>query len=256
MTHYHVLLALPADVELTDEPFHAAIASALAPYNKLTPIESIVEDGVERWGNPTGKLDRYRIGGYEYGSYLPLRAGAAAADTIRGAVGYHSDPTYSDGGRIRALDFERKRAELAEEAGSDWDEYSTVVAGTPPHRPWTEFRDRPEYTIAQAHREYRAQPRVAAIHAHRPYQGQLLVGLWPEDIIGDLDRDTYIQQCRDGAIPGWATLTHDGRWLAPASTPGPGDETPESFDAYLAEANAYLDTLPGDMSLVALDCHI
>lgn len=324
VTHFHLLLALSADVDIASTPLAAAIAAALAPYDTTTPVKRIVDEhGKITWGNPRGKLDSYLVGGYEFGSYLPLRPGAAAADVLRGEIGFHRDPTYSDGGRVRALDFERKRAEFAQQAGPDWDEYATVTAGTPQHRPWTEFQARTkaaeqaapqteqecrdaavagvlaefgladlteaaalpetserrkslahrlhqaqtaavrernanlEYTLHQAFEDYFAQPRIAAIRAHKPYRTQLLFE-WPEDVFDHLDRATYIQQCRDSAIPGWATLTHDDRWLAPATTaPGQSsDETHESFAAYLAEANAYLDSLPGDVSLVVLDCHI
>ncbi|WP_034271069.1 hypothetical protein [Haloechinothrix halophila] len=80
----------------------------------------------------------------------------------------------------------------------------------------------------------------------------------PEDIFDHLDRDEYVQQCRDQAIPGWATLTHDGRWLSPGRMGwfGMSDEDPQSQADYLTEANAYLDSLSGDMWLVTVDCHI
>ncbi|GAA2783001.1 hypothetical protein [Saccharopolyspora taberi] len=110
------------------------------------------------------------------------------------------------------------------------------------------------YTLDQARDDYAAQPRIAAIRAH--YQGFWLEG--PEDIFDHLSRDEFVQRQRLHAIPGFATLTHDARWLAPGRMGwfGMSNDTDESQRAYLDEANDYLDGLDDEMWLVVVDCHI
>jgi hypothetical protein len=47
-------------------------------------------------------------------------------------------------------------------------------------------------------------------------------------------------------IPGWATLTLDGRWLSEAHGP---------LEAYYKTAEAHIEALPDSAWLVTLDCH-
>lgn len=214
---------------------------------------------------------------------------------------------------MRALNLERKREADAEQGALHWDEYARVVAGTPQHRPWTEFTARIQeaeaaaptsrtqlveeaydtarhavpfteadpgpdstqrrryedildqeldkartafdtslsYTREQARNDYATQPRIAAIRAH--YRGFSLTG--PEDIFDHLSRDEFVQRQWLHAIPSFATLTHDSRWLAPGRMGwfGMSTDTDESQQTYLHKANDYLDDA---MWLVVVDCHI
>jgi hypothetical protein len=111
------------------------------------------------------------------------------------------------------------------------------------------------YNWDQARADYAAQPRIRALRTSEAYKK------WfdgPEDIFDHLTRDEYIEQCRNKAIPGFATLTHDGRWLAEGEMGwfGADNSTPATTATYLAEVNKYLDSLESDMWLINIDCHI
>jgi hypothetical protein len=112
------------------------------------------------------------------------------------------------------------------------------------------------YTLDKARADYAAQPRIAALRAHPGYHNFLLTG--PEDIFEHRDRDEYAQLARAKAVPGYALLTDDGRWIEPGRMGwwGRSTETDESMDTYLSEANAYIDGLSPQMWLAVVDCHI
>ncbi|MGW4527796.1 hypothetical protein [Amycolatopsis sp. NPDC004378] len=112
------------------------------------------------------------------------------------------------------------------------------------------------YTIEQARADYAAQPRIAALRAHEGYKGYFFDG--PEDIFDHLDRDEYVALQRAQAVPGFATLTHEGQWIEKGRMGwfAMSDKTPESINAYLEQANTYLDGLPEDLWLAVVDCHI
>jgi hypothetical protein len=113
------------------------------------------------------------------------------------------------------------------------------------------------YTLEKAQAEYAAQPRIAALRNHAPYKKRGL--FWdPEDIFDHLSRDEFVALQRAKAIPGFATLTHDGRWLQQGEMGwfGLSTKTDESVNAYVTDANAYLDGLAPDMWLAIVDCHI
>lgn len=113
-----------------------------------------------------------------------------------------------------------------------------------------------DYTLDQARADYQAQPRIAALRAHPAYEYWFIP--FPEDVFDHLSREEYVQQSRDAAIPGYATLTHDGQWIERGRMGwfGLSDETADSFTAYLQRANTYLNSLADDMILVVVDCHI
>ncbi|SEP54432.1 hypothetical protein [Amycolatopsis saalfeldensis] len=316
MHHYTVTVALPGETQLDE--VEKNLAGALEPFNKEKEVEQATDPlGRTYWTNPAGRWDWYLIGG-RWSHHLPIRAGADPADLIFGSRSWGNthailDPTFCDGGRIRALDLERKRAAQAKKALADWNDYAAVIAGTPQHqawetfstrakeaeqaasRPWHEFyteakakaranaglgdnaapddtadrysalldeeMDRARaawntslaYSFDQAKRDYQAQPRIAALRAHEAYRGRGMNP--PEREFGDLDRDTYIQQCRDQAIPGYAMLTHDGRWLSADMPWVPSSDDRARHAAHLIEVNTYLDSLADNMILILVDCH-
>ncbi|MFE5290395.1 hypothetical protein ACFRAQ_36075 [Nocardia sp. NPDC056611] len=112
-----------------------------------------------------------------------------------------------------------------------------------------------EYNINTARADYRAQPRIATLRTSEQYKN------WfdgPEDRFDHLTRDEYVQQCRDEAIPGFALLTADGRWLSKGQMGwfGMDNATANSTQTYLAAANEYVDSLTEDTWLINVDCHI
>lgn len=112
------------------------------------------------------------------------------------------------------------------------------------------------YTVQKARADYAAQPRIAALRAHEGYKNFLWDG--PEDTFDHLDRDEYVALQRAEAVPGFATVTHEGDWIEKGRMGwfALSDKTPESTNAYLEQANSYLDSLPEDMWLAVVDCHI
>lgn len=323
MSHFTVTVAVSGgDADDAEEN----IRTLLAPFDENLEVAQRTEDGETWWYNPDAKWDWYQIGG-RWSGELQLRANAAEDDYARGERSWTNEnelptPGTCDLARIRALDLVGMRDAAAAKAVDDWNEYASVVHGTPQHLPWQVYLDRvkdaetaapgpkPElekealdavladlgladvdaanqlketdpgahahfldrsrkeldavdaawqastYTIQQARADYAAQPRIAALRAYDGYKGFLWDG--PEDIFDHLDRDEYVALQRAQAVPGFATLTHEGQWIEKGRMGwfGMSDETHDSTNAYLEQANTYLDGLPEDMWLAVVDCHI
>ncbi len=287
MSHFSVTVATAADD--ADEAAEY-ISALLDPFNENLEVEQHTEDGETWWRNPNAKWDWWMVGGRWSGD-LRLRRGARRGDYLRGERSWTNenepiDWGTCDGGRIRALDLAAMRTSAATKAVEDWNEYAVVVDGTPQHLPWQVFTDRVDaqadqnrhhefldravkeleaadaawqasgYTLDKARADYVAQPRIAALRAHPAYQNFLFT--WPEDIFEHRDRDECAQFAGAKAVPGYALLTDDGRWIEPGRMGwwGRSTETDASMDTYLAEANAYIDGLSPQMWLANVDCHI
>ncbi|GAB3162106.1 hypothetical protein GCM10027258_80460 [Amycolatopsis stemonae] len=323
MSHFSVTVAVSGeDVDAAREN----INTLLAPFDENLEVAQRTEDGETWWYNPNAKWDWYQIGG-RWSDELQLRTDAADGDYARGERSWTNEnklatPGRCDLSRIRALDLEGMREAAAAKAVDDWNEYASVVHGTPQHLPWQMFVDRVKnaekdaprpkqelekealdavladlgladidaadalktsdpdahthflarsrkeleavdaawaastYTIQQARTDYAAQPRIAALRAHAGYKQFLWDG--PEDTFDHLDRDEYVALERAQAIPGYATLTHQGQWIEKGRMGwfGLSDKTHDSTNAYLEQANTYLDGLSGELWLAIVDCHI
>lgn len=209
--------------------------------------------------NPEAKWDYWRIGG-RWGGYFPFLQ-EHAAEVIKPARGWDSPevimPQRCDGGPVRALDLAVLREDKAAEARKLWQEYRDLVKGTPEALPWAQFREMlgslPGYAIDRAREEYHSQPRVQAIRQHDRFQ-------WMDDPVAEfaVPVDLYAERARAQAVPGFATVTLDGKWMAPgrmgwfAAT----DATDSTRIGYCEVANAYIERLPDDAWLIAVDCHI
>lgn len=222
----------------------------------------VSEDGLRGYTmstyNPDSKWDYWRIGG-RWGGYFTYRA-ECAAQVIKPERGWDSPqtimPLHCDGGPKSALDLAAMREEKAAEARKRYAEYQATVAGTPDALPWSVFAENVSegsgYTWDQAREEYHSQPRVQALKG-TDFQ-------WEDDVIATYGKPgaLYAEQARAQAVPGFATVTLDGRWMAPghmgcfAAT----DATEASRIGYWEAANAYIEALPESTFLVALDCHI
>jgi hypothetical protein len=106
---------------------------------------------------------------------------------------------------------------------------------------YAEYRAGLDYDYGRASADYAAQPRIVALRAASAYQDDPI--FWPEEEFDRFTRDEYVQYARDRAIPGFAFLTHDGRWST------------ERDAGYLDAANRYVDQLPLDAWLVNVDIH-
>jgi hypothetical protein len=154
-------------------------------------------------------------------------------------------PGHCHGGPKASLDLGGLRAEHAAAVAERHDRWLAITAGTAEARPWRDFQRQATetrgYSTTKAERDYLAQPRVRALAGTEfdfHERGCLLVEL-------QQPRDVLLEQARLAAVPGWAVLTTDGRWLD-------RDDDPD----YLEHANAYVDTLPDRAWLIAVDCHI
>lgn len=207
--------------------------------------------------NPDSKWDYWRIGG-RWGAYFPFRA-ECSGEVIGAERGWDSPeemaPLHCDGGPKRALDLTAKREDAAVKGRKTYAEYQSVVDGLPEALPWSSFTARIDaggYTIQQARADYHAQPRVQAVQ-HSDFR-------YRDDVIAEcaVDVSLYAERERARAVPGFAVVTLEGKWMAPgrmgwfAAT----DATDSTRIGYWEAANAYIDALPEDTYLIAVDCHV
>jgi hypothetical protein len=188
--------------------------------------------------NPESMWDWYTIGG-RWAGYFVARNGGRC-----------------DVGRKGDLDLDALRDVKAEEARKLYAEYEATVAGTPEALPWSSFCDNVSegngYTIGQAREEYHSQPRVQVL-SRTDFR-------WHDDVIAEfgIGVKRYVLQATARAVPGYATVTLDGRWMAPGRMGWFRCSDDEEGDriGYWEAANAYIESVPDSAYLVALDCHI
>ena len=199
--------------------------------------------------NPKSKWDYWGVGGdrerghfryYEGHEWQVMLGHDEPWDRARASL----PPGHCHGGPKASLDLERLRAEKVASVAERHDRWLECTAGTAEARPWREFdRQATEtrgYSTAKAKKDYLAQPRIRALegtefdfHQHG----------CPIDEC-QRPRHQLLEQARLKAIPTWATLTIDGRWLD------------QNDHDYFEEANAYIDSLPDRAWLIAVGCHI
>jgi hypothetical protein len=159
------------------------------------------------------------------------------------------------GGPLRLLDLTGMRLRAQAQAATQWLIWHHTVAGTKPAQPFWAFAQRHHddpkgYPLAKAQDNYRAQPRVQAMTAFNALPNR------PCDLPTECleafqaGQNTFALLAWLTAVPadGVATTTlsvHDG-WLTPAT--GRLDDQL----AYLRDANAYLERLPRDTTVVAM----
>ena len=159
------------------------------------------------------------------------------------------------GGPLCLLDLTSMRLRAQAQAATQWLIWHQAVAGTKAAQPFWSFAQRHSedpkgYPVAKAQQQYRAQPRVQAMTAFNAIPDR------PCDLpTGCLEafqagQNTFATLAWLTAVPadGLATTSmsvHDG-WLTPASG------RLEDQLAYLRDANAYLERLPRDTTVVAM----
>lgn len=208
--------------------------------------------------NPDSKWDYWRVGG-RWGGYFRYRAGDRKW-VITPQRGWDSPEVIAanacDGGPRFALDLDALREDKVREARETYAKWSEIVEGTPEALPWRVFADNVSaiegYSIEDARREYHSQPRVQAISGtdFRFYDDPINTFQQTED--------AFVEKERLRAVPGYAVLTLDGKWMAPGRMGWFGMSTDEEGDriGYWEAANAYIDSLPDSTWLIAVDCHI
>lgn len=229
-------------------------------YDDDTPIQ--IDEGGRAYSmstrNKDSKWDWWQIGG-RWGGYFPYRQ-EFAAQVIKPERGWSSPevimPLHCDGGLKRALDLDALREEKAQAARKELAEWQSVTAKTPTALPWSSFRENVSevngYTVERAREEYHSQRRVQAY--------QRTDFRWYDDPIAEFDVPAalFVERRKAQAVPGYATLTLDGRWMAQGKMGwfGMSSDTEGSRIGYWETANAYIEALPDDTCLIAVDCHI
>jgi hypothetical protein len=237
MTHYTVTVcaARLADLE-----------HAMAPYDENLP------------GCEHPHWDWWVIGGRWAGRF-PVNPGMDHLTHTEHSP-YHdpAPPGTCDAGPIRALSLTQMREQAATAARAQHRQWEQAVDGTPDALPWRVYRDNISegngYTLAQAREEYNAQPRVQAYQA----SGIFTFTEDPIDEFQNTTAETRAAHAAAAAVPGYATLTLDGRWLAPGDMGWWGISTDTEPDriGYWEVANAYITQLPEDIWLINVDAHI
>jgi hypothetical protein len=161
----------------------------------------------------------------------------------------------ASGGPVRLLDLAAMRLQAHAQAATQWLIWHQVVTGTRPAQPYWAFaerhRDDPQrYPLTRAQQQYLAQPRVQAMATFNALPNR------PCDLptsaleAFQAGQHTFATLGWLTAVPadGVATTTPSkpGGWLTPAS--GRLDDQL----AYLTDANAYLDRLAPDTTVVAM----
>ncbi len=161
-----------------------------------------------------------------------------------------------DGGPIGLLDFDSMRTEAANEAAERFGEWEKICADTPHAEPWTHFAGLAEFgelTWDQARDFYHSQPRVKKLAVHEKLRLR-------DNPIGEFmpGREEYIELARRAAVPAYALITLQREWVAPGrmSLFGMSSDEPGTRDAFKTAANKYLESLPDDVIVVQIDCHI
>jgi hypothetical protein len=207
--------------------------------------------------NPDAKWDYWRIGG-RWGGYFPYQPANARLVMRPAGGGWDSPdikPLHCDGGPKSALDLAALREEKAEEARKLHAEFRALTDGTPEGRPWAEYIadvEAKRLSIDEARTLYHAQPCYLAI-AQSDFR-------YHDDAIGTFSQPEalYVEKERARAVPGYATITLDGRWMSQGRMGWFGMSTDTENDriGYWEAANAYIEALADSVHLIALDCHI
>lgn len=211
--------------------------------------------------NPESKWDYWRIGGRWRGYFVVKEDGPgliSASKSWDSPEGWGDDQPRCDGGPKRLLDFEAMREKAARDAHERYSKWEAICAEVPPAKAWSHFTglvDLGELTIDDARRQYHAQEAIK----RATKRGEELTG-WGDCPVEHFmsDREEYVAQARNGAVPTYALVTLDREWIAPGrmgwfgmSSDGPGER-----DGYRIAVNHYLEDLSPDTFVVVLDCHI
>lgn len=248
---------LPAEGEIT-WPMLAAAHNEVFPDEKQIHVGDEDDAYTMSTYNGESKWDWYVVGG-RWRGYFPVRAGLPAA-AYRSLFSASDDRC--DGGPKGCLDLEQLRSERATEAMQRYAHWMDAIADTEEARPWCEFAEEArakeaagdDQAFKQARELYHAQPRVMAAG-----KAGLSVPFGP-DVIEEfsIDAEVYVERARARAVPGFATLTTDGRWMAPGTMGwwATTDATESTRAGYGEVANAYIDSLSDETYLILVDCHI
>jgi len=206
------------------------------------------------------RWDWWSIGGRWTGYFNCIPSALGSGELIYGSPGLmteaNSDPYRCDGGPRRLLDFEAQRDRVAAERLAEYDQFHAVAREFPDSKPWSHFRkmiDSNELDIDTARKAYREQPLLAELRERKLYYGLEC----PLDTFS-ASRYEHERIARTGAVPGFALLGTDGVWREAGKMGwwGMSSDTEDSRETFRRFVNEYLENLPGDAILIAVDVHI
>lgn len=239
--------------------------------------------------NPKSKWDYWRVGG-RWPRYFPVRRPLSSKwlpGLITTALSWEWQPMpgvqeskpdkdareslnhgWVEGGPKGLLDFEQKRKAEEDRARKEYAEFMAFVESTGFSLEHTqgrskfieEFEDMPASDLKWAARDrafqvYREQPLVKALNESAEYRWawSCLIDKYKKSTLDEL-----VEEARRDAVPGYALLTLDERWMAPGEMGwfGMSTDDEEGRAEYKRQANEYLDNLSDDTILVVLDLHI
>jgi hypothetical protein len=220
--------------------------------------------------NPDGKWDYWRIGG-RWGGYFATTDFEAYAACAEWAPRRDWDSPkrdqagWVDGGQKKHLDLNAMRLQKANRAHAEYDSWEKLTDGLPEAQPWRAFAERAEKEAAdtedveekraawnRARVEYGAQERVQAIKGSDIDSFTCRIGEFAKP------RGLFVELARAQAVPGYALITVEGKWMAPGEMGWFGASTDREGDriGYLEVANAYIESLADSAYLIAVDCHV
>lgn len=211
--------------------------------------------------NKRSKWDWYLIGGRWTGYYDLKPEFIGDPRVINGQAGAMTEPNEDrskcDGGPVEMLNFESMRLHNALEGMEKYRRFHSIVSQHPAADGWPHFADLAgsgQMEIDDARRAYREQPAVQALD-----QDEVFRHWWgePFEEFG-YSEDDFIAIKRREAVSGFALLTLDGEWRGPGEMGwfGMSSDTPGSQEAFQVASNKYLEDLPGDTYVIAVDVHI
>lgn len=235
---------------------HFTVTVCTKDPDRLEEILAPFDENAEETCDDDRKWDWWQVGG-RWTGYFPYRA-EFANEVICGKPGPGASDAPArrcDGGPKRALDLGALREEKAVEARRAYAEFHALILGKPRGKSWASFQadlDAGRITIGDARIQYHNQPAIQALNGtdFRFYDDPLAEFGLPESL--------YIERAKAQAVPGWATITTDGRWMAPGTMGwfAMSDATEDSQIGYWEVANAYIESLPDDVCIIVVDCHI
>ena len=209
---------------------------------QLAPYEEYL-GGCE---NP--KWDWYELGG-RWTGYLKMK-NTHERDGVCGSPGIMTDPPrygYLDRAEKCDIDVEGMRAEAAEKAKKEWDEFREIVNG----------REIPKWEEVLERHGINNIDKAKAEYGSNPVARDLRKASWFEwDHIASVDEATYIKQKSDSALCTFA-LVKDGKWYERGEMGWWGIVSNEKDrDEWAEEFSKLFDELPDTTIISIYDCHI
>jgi hypothetical protein len=213
------------------------------------------------WQNPRAKWDWFEIGGRWSGFFQlkPGREGAMGSQynltgTLEKTNGGKADVCFKS-----AIDFDRMRNEVEEEAAKRYDLVQQAIKDLPVANSWAmvkaefDFEKAPQ-DIEVARKVYHDQARVKAFGTmdKGDFAFNWMAGVEEYQI----PREQYLRNARNHAAVPFAVLK-DGKWYEEGEMGWFGmasnEKDPETWNSMV---NKLMDDLSDDTLLVVIDCHI